>query len=123
MSSRQYNTIIEGIDQYFIDAKPAFESPEIALLESPTIGSEPDRAENHLDVVKTIAEVSSVPPEPISLMRPDEDEICIICGETSNRNCLREAVPCGHRFHQECILEVRNFLCRQRTTEWKSLTQ
>lgn len=78
------------------------------MPESPKIGGEPDRTENHLDVGESITEVSPVPPEPSSLMNPDYDEMCIICREYADRISMREAVPCGHIFHEECILLVRN---------------
>lgn len=108
MSSQQDRTGIAGTDQDFVDSQPASSSPEIAVPESPTFGGEPDRTEDHLDISESITEVSPVPPDPSSLMEPDYDEICIICRESSDRTSMREAVPCGHKFHEECILLVRN---------------
>ena len=108
MSSQQDRTGITGTDQDHVDAQPASSSPEIAVPESPKIGGEPDLTENHLYVGESIAEVSPVPPEPSSLMKPDYDEMCIICRESFVRTSMREAVPCGHKFHEECILSVRN---------------
>jgi hypothetical protein len=108
MSSQQDRTGIAGTDQDHVDAQPASSSPEIAVPESPNIGGEPDLTENHLDIGESIAEVSPVPSEPSSLMKPDHDEMCIICRESSDRTSMREAVPCGHKFHEECILLVSN---------------
>ena len=108
MSSQQDRTGIAGSDQVFVDARPASSSPEITIPESPKIRREPDRTENHSDIGESIAEVSPVPPDLSSLMKPDDDEMCIICRESSDRASMGEAVPCGHKFHEECILLVRN---------------
>jgi hypothetical protein len=108
MSSQQDKTHIAGTHQDFVDAQPASSPPEIAAPESPKIGGDPDRTENHTDTSESITEVSPVPPETTSLMEPDYDEICIICRESSDRTSMRDAVPCGHKFHEECILLVRN---------------
>ena len=102
MSSQTNMMNLTGTDQEFVHNRPASESP-----------GEP------VDVVKSIT-ATSTPPRPPSKSEENEEETCITCREPSTS--LREAVPCSHKFHEECILEVRKCLLLLNTMEREDLT-
>ena len=56
----------------------------------------------------TKSESSSQTPSSEEVEKKMPREICMICRDPDSSISLREAVPCGHQFHENCILEVSN---------------
>lgn len=79
---------------------------------APVLDRRPSEIETNLSLEQL--DINEAPTEsrsmsiPSSVSEETEDDICLICRESSAP--MREVVPCGHKFHEECIREVSH-LC------------